>query len=138
MAQRITEDLESAERKWRDNSKEWKNKLKAYDLWQARQEKVSKRARDKADTSKKDSRETQETAYVGWEQTFDPEAPSEEFSFADIHAYSKAELEKDIEELQPAWRPSRTVPVWAIDALRRGIAVHHAGMNKRYRTLIER
>ena len=28
-------------------------------------------------------------------------------------------------------------PDWAIRALRRGIAVHHAGMNKAYRTYIE-
>lgn len=69
-----------------------------------------------------------------WEDTFDPDEPLPEFSFAGPRsAYSKAEMEKDIEYLE-----QNKVRQWATEALRLGIAVHHAGMNQKYRSLIER
>jgi replicative superfamily II helicase len=62
---------------------------------------------------------------------FDPEDPSPQFSFAGRgEVYTKAEMDDDLGwvNLEP----------WLIDGLRRGIAVHHAGMQKRYRGVVER
>ena len=46
--------------------------------------------------------------------------------------YDKASLESALDSL--SWT---TTPRWAIEAIRRGIAVHHSGMNKGYRNLVE-
>jgi superfamily II RNA helicase len=67
-----------------------------------------------------------------WENSFDPNEPSPQFSFTGITTYSRSDLAKNIQELR------RWAPDWALDALERGVGVHHAGMNKKYRSLVER
>lgn len=62
---------------------------------------------------------------------FDPDAPSEEFSFCG-KGISQVEFAKELDEL--SWLQ---LPAWIINALRRGVGVHHSGMNRRYRTLVE-
>jgi hypothetical protein len=64
-----------------------------------------------------------------WE-TFDPDAPLTEFSFADWTKISDRELEEMISSLG-GW----TVKTDFILALRRGLGVHHAGMNRQYRQM---
>jgi ATP-dependent RNA helicase DDX60 len=72
---------------------------------------------------------------ISWQTSFDPDDVLPQFSFAGItRDYSREELEKDIMEL----RLRAHLAPWIVQALRRGIAVHHAGMNKSYRGLIER
>lgn len=66
--------------------------------------------------------------------SFNENDPLPEFSFAG-RPLSKEELEEVIHDLSDPW--VRT-PAWAIPALRRGIAVHHAGMPKAYRVAIEK
>jgi hypothetical protein len=48
--------------------------------------------------------------------------------------YPREELDEDIRELA-RWSG---VSSWILSALKRGIAIHHSGMNKAYRSLIER
>jgi hypothetical protein len=65
---------------------------------------------------------------------FDPDAPSEEFSFINwASRYSAEELDKDIKDLER----STTTPRFLFECLRRGIGIHHAGLAKGYRVLIE-
>ena len=136
MAQHITGTLEKAEERWRLSSPEWKQKLMEWDTWKA-QSKQRERAKEKAKKHKQ--REDDEKGYdrsdASWESSFDPGDPSPQFTFIGSHttSYSKAQLEEDIKNL--SWT---STPAWTFDALRRGIAVHHAGMHKHYRTLIER
>jgi hypothetical protein len=59
---------------------------------------------------------------------FKPEAAIEQFSFADQAKISKEELENLIRGLQYTGMQPHF-----IDALRRGLGVHHAGMNRQYR-----
>lgn len=66
-----------------------------------------------------------------WESTFDPDAPLPDFSF--VGRCNTKELQDDIDDL---WNMKEKS--WEIQALRRGIAVHHAGMKKQYRSLIEK
>lgn len=132
MAQQLLSRLEKAEREWRVSSAEWKAKIKELEAWKSR----SKERERNAEKAKKQKKNTDERIDIpstefAWQSSFDPEAPSEGFSFA---GRRPADLEEDIEELA---RWTGTQP-WVLQALRRGIAVHHAGMNKRYRSLIER
>lgn len=61
----------------------------------------------------------------------DPDEPSAEFSFVSFKRYTRQELEEDMKDI--AWG----TPQWVLDCLKRGIALHHAGMPKAYRSLIE-
>ncbi|OBZ67834.1 hypothetical protein A0H81_12107 [Grifola frondosa] len=68
------------------------------------------------------------------EASFNPQDPSPQFSFAGTpRGYSKSDLEEEIQSLA-RWK---SAPEWALKALRRGIGIHHSGMNKHYRTLVE-
>jgi ATP-dependent RNA helicase DDX60 len=71
---------------------------------------------------------------TSWEASFDPAQPLPQFSFAGTTTYLKVDLEKEIQDLG---RWTSTDPR-ALKALRRGIVIHHAGMNKAYRSLVER
>ncbi|KIL59375.1 hypothetical protein M378DRAFT_14820 [Amanita muscaria Koide BX008] len=122
--------LEEAEKKWREESPEWQRKMEAWHAWQARSKERKRQAEREAKRKQDDGAERQ-APETTWESSFNPKDPIEQFSFANTKVYSKAELEQNIEELS-----------WAVDkeilrALRRGIAVHHAGMNKGYRSLVE-
>lgn len=61
-------------------------------------------------------------------QYFDPQAPCEEFSFADVDKVEKSKLEDYFKVLK-----SKGVAGWLMSALTRGIGIHHAGMNRKYR-----
>ncbi|KAK7972419.1 DEAD/DEAH box helicase [Apiospora saccharicola] len=63
---------------------------------------------------------------------FDPDAPIAEFTLADHTKISRDELEKSLRDLQ--WLKTSTR---LIGALERGVGVHHAGMNRRYRQIVE-
>lgn len=136
MAQDLLEALEKAEEKWRKSSKEWTQKLQDWEKWKLRA-KERERLADRAKKQKKDTDAPDTTGVPdgSWEQSFDPDDPSPQFSFASTKtSYSKSEQDKDIAGL--GWNAS--IQPWALACLRRGIAVHHAGMNKRYRSLVER
>ncbi|KZV68765.1 P-loop containing nucleoside triphosphate hydrolase protein [Peniophora sp. CONT] len=136
MARSLCETLEEAEGKWRDSSPEWKRKLEKVRVWQAGERERQRRAERIRGAKKSSQEEEARTAEDrSWESTFDESQPSEEFSFIGSQtAFSLADLEKEIDSLR--W--SSSIPEWAYHALRRGIAVHHSGMNKGYRNLVER
>ncbi|KAG9121541.1 hypothetical protein FRC07_002452 [Ceratobasidium sp. 392] len=99
--------------------------------WKANS-KARERDAQRASRQKKD--DTREGEPVNWQSLFDPDEPTPEFSFANTKCgYSKEELRKDIRTLR--WQ---NTPQYLISALERGIAVHHAGMPKGYRSLAER
>ncbi|KAG8906647.1 hypothetical protein FRC01_007935 [Tulasnella sp. 417] len=131
IARRLLKELKTAETAWKKSSPQWQSKHEEWKAWVA----ASKhRQRASARTKKTKPKQDAISAEAkSWEETFDPEDPLPEFSFAGTRSsYSKAELQQDIEDLKWAG-----VPRWAMDALKVGIAVHHAGMNRKYRTLIE-
>jgi len=70
-----------------------------------------------------------------WEASFDPSEPSKNFTFAGNYAsVSKEVVDKEITSLA-GWSG---VDKRALAALKRGIGIHHSGMNKAYRGLVER
>lgn len=134
MAYYLLERLEEGEEHWRASSTEWQRKIRAHQNWLAKA-KQRERQTDRAARQKTDEdAPTQGAAESSWEASFDPDEPSPQFSFAGTSAYSKADLQKEIDDLA---RWSSTDPK-ALRALRRGIGIHHAGMNKGYRSLVER
>ena len=136
MLRQLVSQLATSEKQWRQQSPEWNRKLKQWENWKAA---APARARAAAQLQKlrksgKDQGDPRDAPEASWERFFSPNAPSAEFTFIGHRSvYSMSDLKKDIEAL--AWT---NIPSWAIAGLRRGIAVHHAGMNKHYRSLVER
>jgi hypothetical protein len=130
--------LQDAERQWRATSPVWQQKLRDWDIWKSRSKERERLAEMQKKLKKRPDAGDESRSGAGdysWESTFNPDDPASEFSFAGAHTtYSKADLDHDIRDLS-RWT---TAPPWALEALARGIAVHHAGMNKKYRSLIER
>lgn len=135
MAKHILETLESAEEAWRAQSPEWDRKVSQWKVWQARQMEKQRLAQKAAARKKKqdDDDGPQQSEDLSWESYFDPQDPSPQFSFAGMSTYPKEELLADIVQLR--WT---STPEFVFRALRRGVAIHHSGMNKAYRVLVER
>ncbi|BGP17637.1 hypothetical protein JCM10213_001289 [Rhodosporidiobolus nylandii] len=130
LAKRISKDLEAAEDRWRRSSATFKDRV-------ARAKAAEKAAAKKAkaaETSTVNRKQEEEAARMGVTEeisTFDPEAPSEEFTFVG-KGISHIEFKKDVDDLL-----FLDMDPWIINALRRGVGVHHAGMPRRYRVLVE-
>ena len=136
MAQAILSVLEDAETKWRATSPEWKRKIKQWEVWVSKAKERERQA-ERLKKVKKDDEASPAAAEAdtSWEASFNPDDPSPQFSFAGISpAFTKEDLEDEIQSLA-RWS---SAPEWALKALRRGVGVHHSGMNKHYRTLVER
>jgi len=135
IAHRVLDDLTSAETEWRRTSPVWAAKLKEHENWlndsKARRKEEELRSRRKKATVDEEG-ETDDRTGAGEESgaaSFDIEDPSPAFTFAGIKtSYSKEQMLKDFDDL--LWvLPSSAR--WLLPALRRGVAVHHAGMNRR-------
>ena len=120
IASTVSTELEDAEAKWRCSSPIWPAKLAKHKVVQ-KQAKLQQAKRTKMAKSKDAKELLREEEDVF--SNFDPEAASEEFSFADTtRGYTLRDLEEDIYGL----KRREAGPPWLYDALRRGIAVHHA------------
>lgn len=143
IAKAILERLKKDETEWRKVSPEWEKKVKGWQAWEAgakEREKAAQRAALKKEKAEGDKMERLQNAAsvdsspLAIYANFDPDAPSEEFSFINWGTrYSASELEEDIKYLD---RRS-TTPKFLLECLRRGVAVHHSGLAKGYRVLVE-
>ena len=69
-----------------------------------------------------------------WLESFDPETPLPQFSFQSARSKkSGQELNADLADLR-RWND---IPEWIVSCLRRGIGVHHSGLNRKVRQLVE-
>jgi hypothetical protein len=134
--------LETAETAWKESSPKWKADLAKWEDYKKMMTKANKRHPPKL--SKKKGTEGEEgltkddlmrdaagNEASPW-ASFDPNTPVDRFHFADSRKLSKEELAKYEKELI-----RREVPEWLLAALRRGIGVHHAGLNRKYRQVCE-
>jgi superfamily II RNA helicase len=128
----VEEQLSTAEGAWKASNPGWREKLAEYEKWKKASSKIDSRkvksASSQEAVSKKEAmKEAANKETSSWE-SFDPEAPLDMFSFADQTKLLKSELEDTIASLKDVnLRPG------IIEALRRGMGVHHAGMNRDYR-----
>ncbi|GLA84308.1 hypothetical protein AtubIFM56815_008520 [Aspergillus tubingensis] len=142
MCQHILDELEQSEARWKSSSTSWANKISEWERWKKSEEKRSKHKQPlkgkirSGDRDEKMSRAEQmrETASAesSWHALFDPEEPISRFSLADEKKLAGSEFEEHAQELR-----KRQVSPRLIDAMKRGIGVHHAGMNRKYRQVCE-
>lgn len=137
----VLQQLVDAEKKWKKGP-QWKKLMEGHEKYLELKEK--KAARKPAKPSKKSNQDDDEggskTDRMRDESSdgasvydlFDPLAPQADFSFANPKQLQKAELEGFIHQLR-----RKNVREELIDLLRRGIGIHHAGMNRKYRQCVE-
>ncbi|KAM5464132.1 putative RNA helicase [Microsporum ferrugineum] len=145
---KLLTQLEEAEEAWKKSSPVWKAKLVRWETWKASQARQVKKnatanAGKKSKKKKQDKEDDEEVSQRdrAWEaantetsllDSFDPKDPVDGFHLMDVKKLTKSEFGKHAAELR-----NRFVPERLIDALRRGIGVHHAGMNRKYRQVCE-
>ncbi|PLN77281.1 hypothetical protein BDW42DRAFT_198545 [Aspergillus taichungensis] len=132
----IIGELQQAEDNWKSTSTVWAEKIAKWGAWKESQKKAAKakspkktkkRSPDNDEKISKDEHAREEASTDASPfASFDPEAPLTRFSLADERKLSNSEFKDLAEELR-----SRLVPSWLIGALRRGVGVHHAGMNRK-------
>ena len=137
----VLDQLEEAEEKWKSTSQTWQNKVQKWELYKKNQEKAAskKPAKSSKKKGKGDDEEgstkadmVQDMANLDLDPmaNFDPDAPLEPFSFAVHSKVDSAELKEYFRQLK--WKG---IAQGLMDALRRGIGIHHAGMNRKYRQM---
>ncbi|KAK4226565.1 hypothetical protein QBC38DRAFT_480095 [Podospora fimiseda] len=136
--------LITAETQFRETDPAWIRKMTAFREWEKAKnarlaktatKKVTKRKGDddedgplgKAESAREEANQDGST----W-ASFDPEAPLAQYSFADTTSMTATELE---ERLWPLQREA--IPAALVNGLMRGIGVHHAGLNRKYRQAVE-
>ena len=141
----VVEQLQTAEYEQVKSGAAWSRKLEKWEEWKKLKEKSSSKAPkkapkkekggDKDDDDKASKLELQRDAGAAdvspWE-SFDPDAPIEEYHFADHSKVLPSEMAIYIRQLK-----RREMQPWLIDGLKRGVGVHHAGMNRKYRQVVE-
>ncbi|KAL1297753.1 hypothetical protein AAFC00_006291 [Neodothiora populina] len=144
VCQTVVGQLADAEKAWKETSPKWKAHLKAWEDWKkvqakkgGKQAKPSKAKVSREDgegdrTSKSEQQRDAASADFSVFDGFNPDAPVEGFHFADHKRLQTAELDDYIKQLG-----RRNVQQWLIDAVSRGVGVHHAGMNRKYRQIVE-
>lgn len=131
-AKTLLNSLEEAETAWREASPEWARIMQQWQTWKSQAKAREAQAEKMRKNRNADEEDVLSTEDPAWQQSFDPNDPSAQFSFLSPKC-SKALIEEAIDDMR--WT---STPPWALRALRRGIGLHHSGMNKHYRTTVER
>ena len=133
MCRTVLTQLEEAESEWKRTSPKWAEKLRE---WEEYKKEVARRAKQGVRAAKGTTKEEQMMEAANREvspfATFDPDRPLEGFHFANSKRLSNEELRNHEKELR-----YRGVDEVFIQGLQRGIGVHHAGMNRKYRYAVE-
>ena len=141
IGQAVLQQLQEAETKWKAESQSWQATLKKWELYKKTQEKAaakkpakltSKKGKggDEDGVTKADMAQDMANLDLDPMASFDPDAPLESFSFAVPTKVDPAELREYFRQLK--WKG---ISQDLMDGLRRGIGVHHAGMNRKYRQM---
>lgn len=132
----IVGQLQKEEDHYKETDPSYKRKVKEFE--ERAKKKIPKTAKKVSQekgserVGKEDlARESAESALDAMD-TFDPMQPLQQFSFSDQRMHSKNDLDRDCAQLS-RWGISEKL----VAALRRGVGVHHAGMNRKYRQAVE-
>ncbi|KAL8692732.1 MAG: hypothetical protein Q9218_002291 [Villophora microphyllina] len=138
----IMKQLKDAEAAMKATSPAWKAKIRGYEQYLKNKSKHNPtkvsaakkkgKANDDEGTSKADKMQDAASEEADPYANFDPDAVVEGFHFANIAKAEAAELAAIHKELI-----RRDLPEWLMESLTRGIGVHHAGMNRKYRQAVE-
>ncbi|CEF75396.1 hypothetical protein FGSG_10059 [Fusarium graminearum PH-1] len=130
-------ELQKAEHNFKERDNTWRQKLQRFEQWKKQKEgiRVPRRSEaldDEENLSKLDlAREEENDEGSRWD-SFDPKAHLDQFSFADMSRMQQRDFDDMVSSLA-----KEAVDSWLIDALRRGLGIHHAGMNRRYRQIFQ-
>ena len=138
----ILVQLQNAEATMKESSPAWKAKMKGYEQYLKNKSKqtpknavASKKkgkGNDEEEMSKTDKIQDAASEEVNPYANFDPNAPVDGFHFANATKAEATELAAIQRQLQ-----RRGLKPWLMESLTRGIGVHHAGMNRKYRQAVE-
>jgi hypothetical protein len=140
IAYNLLTQLSEAESKWKEGPA-WKKFMDGYEKYQELKAKKSRKPAKPAKKSKDDDDEGgSKTDRMRDESSdgssvydlFDPEAPQPDFSFSNPKQLQREELDEFIRQLRRKY-----IKEELIDLLKRGIGIHHAGMNRKYRQTVE-
>ncbi|RAK96957.1 putative DEAD/DEAH box helicase [Aspergillus ibericus CBS 121593] len=138
LCQHVLNELLESEAHWKASSSAWAQKIAEWETWKkaeakrAKQKLPTKQAKKGESMSKDEQMREKATEESSWHASFDPDEPDPRFSLADRKKLLPSEFEAYADELK-----RRETPQWLVDALKRGIGVHHAGMNRKYRQVCE-
>jgi superfamily II RNA helicase len=136
----VLSQLNQAETRWKEGP-QWKKLIEGYEKYVELKDKKSRKPAkpskkgkgdDEDGGSKLDRMKDESTDGSSIYDLFDPEAPQPDFSFANPKVLPKLELDQFISALR-----RKHIQEDLIDLLRRGIGIHHAGMNRKYRQCVE-
>ncbi|KAI0204716.1 hypothetical protein F4808DRAFT_474095 [Astrocystis sublimbata] len=127
----VLEHLESQEEVWKKSDKGWQKDIRNYDIWKASEHNLLSKRNEEKLTKQERAREDANAEVSRWE-SFDPTKPLKQFSFSDSSRLTLSELRDFIDSLG-----GENFKPYLFSALKRGIAVHHAGMNRKYRQVVE-
>lgn len=138
IAFRILSDLEEAENEFKATDAAWKKKVSKWEQWKKDQAKADA-LRQKTTKAKAKGKRDEDDVPDGIMDDdpstmagFNPDAPLERFSLGDETKLTRTDLEWMIWSLR--WKNLNPA---ILNALRRGIGIHHAGMNRKYRQIVE-
>jgi hypothetical protein len=148
LARVVITELEEQEATWKQNDPVWKKKMAEFEKWTKQQEAAKSNSKtpskpvkkkgkrdDDEDPDEQMSKAERGRDAAGMESKwahFDPSRPIDGFHFADIKKLTPSELQTYQKDLR-----RRGVHDWLVNALERGVGVHHAGMNRKYRQVVE-
>lgn len=137
---KLLNDLSEAEKAWKLSSPEWQKTMNRFTQWKKADLRI-RAQNEKANKSKTKSKSRRDEDEAGDDRmqddpspwaSFNPDAPLPEFSFADHTKFTVSELKETVSRLYLKDMDPRFIA-----ALHRGIGVHHAGMNRSYRQIVE-
>ncbi|KAL8716680.1 MAG: hypothetical protein Q9225_006010 [Loekoesia sp. 1 TL-2023] len=138
----VMQQLKDAESAMKASSPAWKSKVKGYEQYLKNKSKqnpkkvIASRKKGKANDdegmSKAEKIQDAANEEVNPYANFDPNAAVDGFHFANVAKAEAAELAAIHRELD-----RRGLQPWLTESLTRGIGVHHAGMNRKYRQAVE-
>ncbi|KAK2606810.1 hypothetical protein N8I77_005536 [Diaporthe amygdali] len=138
IAFRVLSDLEEAEKAWKATDAGWKKRIAKFEQWKKDQAKADALRQKTTKAKAKGKRDEDDIGDGRLDDdpstltNFDPDAPIERFSLGDETKLTRSELEWMIWSLR--WK---NLNPDILNALRRGIGIHHAGMNRKYRQIVE-
>ena len=135
----VLKQLQGAEQKWKAESQTWQNTLKRWEIYKKTQEKAAAKKPAKVAKKKGKGDDEDRTTKADLVQdmanldldpmaNFNPDAPQDAFSFAVNSKVDSVELNEYFRQLK--WKG---IDPDLMAALSRGIGIHHAGMNRKYR-----
>ena len=142
IAQSLLERLVEAEERYKSGP-EWRAKIARWRSWEKAEAKAkvnrARNAPSKPSKKRRGSGEAEEGPQIVAEEeaspwaSFDADEPIDGFHLAGENMSASRSV---LQGYEPQLKQRGVVP-WLIEALRRGIGVHHAGMNRKYRQVCE-